>query len=159
MGDRLKLAVAMPMPIVMVMLFFLVGYQGFGGQDHPSHAGGVFQGYPGHCCRVQDPFPFYVLAGAHNLAANGLELPEVAGIVFRGIATGDWNLACVRGTLISATFVFRDGTIRTVRGTETEPLGTLADRFGIPCVGGKRITNAPAFLAQRVLRAWVATQP
>ena len=79
---------------------------------------------------VQDPFPFYVLVGAENLAANGLELPEVAGVIFRGTALGDWNLSCVRGRLLSATFVFRNGTIRTVRGNEQEPLGELADEFG-----------------------------
>jgi len=83
---------------------------------------------------VQDPFPFYVLVGADNLAANGLELPQVAGVIFRGTALGDWTLACVRGRLISATFVFRDGTLRTVRGTEQEPLGEIADEFGVPRV-------------------------
>lgn len=100
---------------------------------------------------VQDPFPFYVLVGPDNLAANGLELPEVAGVIFRGTALGDWNLSCVRGRLISATFVFRNGTIRTVRGTEQEPLGELADEFGVPCVSGKRITDAASYLSQRVL--------
>jgi len=100
---------------------------------------------------VQDPFPFYVLVGPDNLAANGLELPDVAGVIFRGTALGDWNLSCVRGRLISATFVFRNGTIRTVRGTEQEPLGELADAFGVPCVSGKRITDAASYLSQRVL--------
>jgi FtsZ-binding cell division protein ZapB len=100
---------------------------------------------------VQDPFPFYVLVGPDNLAANGLELPEVAGIIFRGTALGDWNLSCVRGRLISATFVYRNGTLRTVRGTEQEPLGELADQFGVPCVSGKRITDAASYLSQRVL--------
>ncbi|MGH8624133.1 MAG: hypothetical protein ACREYC_02260, partial [Gammaproteobacteria bacterium] len=41
--------------------------------------------------RIQDPFPFYVLVGPDNLAANGLELPEVAGVIFRGTTLGDWN--------------------------------------------------------------------
>jgi hypothetical protein len=100
---------------------------------------------------VQDPFPFYVLVGAENLAANGLELPEVAGVIFRGTALGDWNLSCVRGRLLSVTFVFRNGTIRTVRGNEQEPLGELADEFGVPCVSGKRITDAASYLSQRVL--------
>ncbi|MGH8468756.1 MAG: TIGR03752 family integrating conjugative element protein [Gammaproteobacteria bacterium] len=100
---------------------------------------------------VQDPFPFYVLVGADNLAANGLELPQVAGVIFRGTALGDWTLACVRGRLISATFVFRDGTLRTVRGTEQEPLGEIADEFGVPCVSGERISNAASYLSQRVL--------
>jgi len=100
---------------------------------------------------IQDPFPFYVLVGPDNLAANGLELPDVAGVIFRGTALGDWNLSCVRGRLVSATFVFHNGTIRTVRGTEQEPLGELADAFGVPCVSGKRITDAASYLSQRVL--------
>ncbi|MGH8653137.1 MAG: TIGR03752 family integrating conjugative element protein [Gammaproteobacteria bacterium] len=101
--------------------------------------------------RIQDPFPFYVLVGPDNLAANGLELPEVAGVIFRGTALGDWNLSCVRGRLISATFIFKNGTIRTVRGSEQEPLGELADPFGVPCVSGRRITDAASYLSQRVL--------
>ncbi len=101
--------------------------------------------------RIQDPFPFYVLVGPDNLAANGLELPEVVGVIFRGTALGDWNLSCVRGRLISATFIFNNGTIRTVRGSEQEPLGELADPFGVPCVSGKRITDAASYLSQRVL--------
>ncbi len=101
--------------------------------------------------RIQDPFPFYVLVGPDNLAANGLELPEVAGVIFRGTALGDWNLSCVRGRLISAPFIFKNGTIRTVRGSEQEPLGELADPFGVPCVSGKRITDAASYLSQRVL--------
>ncbi|MGH7858200.1 MAG: hypothetical protein ACREQY_12825 [Candidatus Binatia bacterium] len=57
----------------------------------------------------------------------------------------------MRGRLLSATFVFRNGTIRTVRGNEQEPLGELADEFGVPCVSGKRITDAASYLSQRVL--------
>ena len=53
--------------------------------------------------------------------------------------------------MISATFVFRDGTLRTVRGTEQEPLGEIADEFGVPCVSGERISNAASYLSQRVL--------
>ena len=32
----------------------------------------------------------------------------------------------------------------------SESLGWISDRFGTPCVSGKRITNAPEFLAQRI---------
>lgn len=101
--------------------------------------------------RVQDPFPFYVLVGADNLATNGIKLPEVAGIVFRGEAFGDLNLSCVRGDLISATWIFKDGTIRTVSGDKNTPLGVVADEFGIPCVSGRLITDAPQYLSRRVL--------
>src|SRR5690606_28060065 len=68
---------------------------------------------------VNDPYPFKVLVGADNLTANGIELPEVAGAVLGGTATGDWTLSCVRGQIESITFVFQDGTIRSVPPPQT----------------------------------------
>ena len=115
--------------------------------------------------RVQDPWPFKLITGADNLAANGFEIPEVAGMVWSGTAVGDWTLSCVRGQVTSVTFVFHDGTLRTLRSsghgansaeaavsngvTSDQGLGWLSDRFGVPCLSGQRITNAPAFLSQR----------
>lgn len=64
--------------------------------------------------QIEDPFPFKVLAGRENLAANGLEVPGVSGMVFSGTAFGDWTLGCVRGNVDSVTFVFDDGTVRTL---------------------------------------------
>ena len=52
--------------------------------------------------------------GTENLTANGIDLPDVAGAVMSGTASGDWTLSCVRGQVESITFVFTDGTIRTV---------------------------------------------
>ena len=63
---------------------------------------------------VDDPYPFKVIVGSDNLAANGLEIPGVDGMIFTGTALGDWSLACVRGSIYSVTFVFEDGTIRTL---------------------------------------------
>ncbi|OPG81434.1 hypothetical protein B2J73_21620 [Stutzerimonas stutzeri] len=63
---------------------------------------------------VNDPYPFKVIVGAENLTANGIDLPEVAGAVVSGTATGDWTLSCVRGQVRSITFVFNDGTVRTL---------------------------------------------
>ncbi|MFA6094279.1 MAG: TIGR03752 family integrating conjugative element protein [Candidatus Paceibacterota bacterium] len=63
---------------------------------------------------VDDPFPFKVIVGSDNLAANGLDIPGLDGMVFSGTALGDWALSCVRGTVHSVTFVFEDGTIRTL---------------------------------------------
>ena len=111
--------------------------------------------------RVQDPWPFKVITGADNLTANGLKLPEVAGMVWSGTAVGDWTLGCVRGWVNSVTFVFRDGTIRTVSSGHTtrdtanqgvvddQTLGWISDQWGTPCLAGKRISNATEFLAQR----------
>lgn len=110
--------------------------------------------------QVQDPMPFKVITGAENLAANGLRIPGVEGMIWSGTAIGDWTLSCVSGQLESVTFVFEDGTIRTLPGddphsggsggSDTNPLGWISDAYGVPCVSGERKTNATAFLAQRI---------
>jgi len=108
--------------------------------------------------QVRDPMPFKVITGADNLAANGLTIPGVQGMVWSGTAIGDWTLSCVTGRLDSVTFVFEDGTIRTISSDDREkqsggaekPLGWISDEQGIPCITGARKTNAPAFLTQRI---------
>ena len=108
--------------------------------------------------QVRDPMPFKVITGADNLAANGLTVPGVQGMVWSGTAIGDWTLSCVTGRLDSVTFVFEDGTIRTISsddkgnqsGGSNQPLGWISDEQGIPCISGDRKTNAPAFLTQRI---------
>ena len=108
--------------------------------------------------QVRDPMPFKVITGADNLAANGLTVPGVQGMVWSGTAIGDWTLSCVTGRLDSVTFVFEDGTIRTISGDQqgaqgggaAKPLGWISDEQGIPCITGERKTNAPAFLSQRI---------
>jgi integrating conjugative element protein (TIGR03752 family) len=79
-------------------------------------------------------------------------------MVWSGTAIGDWTLSCVTGRLDSVTFVFEDGTIRTIssddRGNQSggaeKSLGWISDERGIPCITGERKTNAPAFLSQRI---------
>ena len=108
--------------------------------------------------QVRDPMPFKIITGADNLAANGLTVPGVQGMVWSGTAVGDWTLSCVIGRLDSVTFVFDDGTIRTLSsddrqagsGGADEPLGWISDAQGIPCISGERKTNAPTFLTQRI---------
>ncbi|MQT50276.1 TIGR03752 family integrating conjugative element protein, partial [Pseudomonas helleri] len=116
---------------------------------------------------VNDPYPFKVLIGPDNLTANGIDLPEVAGAVVSGTASGDWTLSCVRGQVRSVTFVFHDGTIRTVPeegersdnrqqnnkggNTTQEGLGWISDPYGIPCVSGERRSNAQQYLGSQAL--------
>lgn len=107
---------------------------------------------------VRDPMPFKVITGRDNLAANGLMVPGVAGMIWSGTAIGDWTLACVTGRLESVTFVFDDGSIRTIStddrenrtGEANRPLGWISDARGIPCISGQRKSNAAAFLSQRI---------
>ncbi|UVO16340.1 MULTISPECIES: TIGR03752 family integrating conjugative element protein [Pseudomonadaceae] len=113
---------------------------------------------------VNDPYPFKVLIGRDNLTANGIDIPDVAGAVVSGTASGDWTLSCVRGQIRSVTFVFEDGTIRTLpkddeRGsnrqnssTDTQDgLGWISDPYGIPCVSGERRSNAQQYLGTQAL--------
>ncbi len=107
---------------------------------------------------VLDPMPFKVITGRDNLAANGLTVPGVEGMIWSGTAIGDWTLSCVTGRLESVTFVFDDGSIRTLStedreersGERNRPLGWISDARGIPCVSGERKSNAAAFLSQRI---------
>lgn len=114
---------------------------------------------------VNDPYPFKVLIGRDNLTANGIDIPDVAGAVVSGTASGDWTLSCVRGQIRSVTFVFEDGTIRTLpkddergsnrqtnNGTDTQDgLGWISDPYGIPCVSGERRSNAQQYLGSQAL--------
>ncbi|HGB3295098.1 TPA: hypothetical protein ACIVBI_004059 [Salmonella enterica subsp. enterica serovar 40:-:1,5] len=84
-----------------------------------------------------------------NLTANGIELPEVEGAIVSGTASGDWTMSCVRGSVTSITFVFTDGTVRTLpapsdrtdnsgsenggRSGNGGSIGWLSDNSGIPC--------------------------
>ncbi|MGR7526924.1 TIGR03752 family integrating conjugative element protein [Klebsiella aerogenes] len=110
---------------------------------------------------VTDPYPFKVLIGRDNLVANGIELPDIEGAVMSGTASGDWTLSCVRGTVHSITFVFRDGTIRTVPGakeaggqgrkTQDSDIGWLSDPHGLPCIPGERKSNAAEYIGSQFL--------
>ncbi|PHM46588.1 TIGR03752 family integrating conjugative element protein [Xenorhabdus miraniensis] len=97
---------------------------------------------------VTDPYPFKILIGKDNLTTNGIELPEVEGAVVSGSASGDWTLSCVRGQVNSITFVFQDGTVRTLpgRGQNPQGIGWLSDEHGIPCISGERKSNAGTYL-------------
>ncbi len=119
---------------------------------------------------VNDPYPFKVLVGPENLTANGIDLPEVAGAVMSGTASGDWTLSCVRGQVESITFVFTDGTIRTVpqpaSGSQPQCLlhpelrpptksaegsVTCPIRMASRCIAGERRSNAQQYLGSQSL--------
>lgn len=119
---------------------------------------------------VNDPYPFKVLIGPDNLTANGIDLPDVAGAVVSGTASGDWTLSCVRGQIRSITFVFHDGTIRTLPDSKGQAandsatassadghgpieggLGWISDPYGVPCVSGTRRSNAEQYLGSQAL--------
>ena len=107
---------------------------------------------------VTDPYRFKILASAEGLATNGFHLPpEIKSMVFSGAASGDWNLSCVRGQIDSVTFTYEDGSIQTYGGeiasrsgqgeqTQRRVLGYISDQNGVPCISGRKVTNAPKIL-------------
>lgn len=113
--------------------------------------------------QVTDPYPFKIVIGRKNLATNGIQIPNLQGMVVSGHARGDFTLKCVYGEINSITYTFIDGTIRTVSakgesggkgagdnggGSGTGGLGYLSDKQGVPCITGKYITNLPEYLTQ-----------
>jgi len=111
-----------------------------------------------------------VLIGPDNLTANGIDLPDVAGAVISGTAAGDWTLSCVRGQIVSLTFVFNDGHIRTLPAPQKLAsrqssgqtgqsqlnkiqggIGWLSDPYGVPCIAGERRSNAQQYLGAKSL--------
>ena len=106
--------------------------------------------------RVRDPMPFKVLTGNVNLAANGLTIDGIEGMVWSGWAVGDWTLSCISGYVDSVTFVFVDGTIHSVEsaqssGDSSQSLGWISDAYGNPCIPGERKSNAGSFILQQSL--------
>jgi integrating conjugative element protein (TIGR03752 family) len=104
---------------------------------------------------VNDPYPFKVLVGPDNLTANGIDIPDVAGAVFSGTASGDWTLSCVRGQVRSITFVFNDGTIRTIpedregnqqNNQQRDGLGWISDPARHPLRQRRAAQQRPAVL-------------
>ena len=102
---------------------------------------------------VNDPYPFKVLIGPDNLTANGIDIPDVAGAVVSGTASGDWTLSCVRGQIRSVTFVFNDGTIRTVPedGNRNRSSGSQGNSANSTTQGGLGWISDPT--ASRASRA------
>lgn len=110
--------------------------------------------------QVVDPFPVKIIVGDDNLAANGHHIPELRGIIFDGIARGDWTMGCVSVNLTGATYVFDDGTISHLSGTtgvddsieqgaaslygnqSGDSIGYISDVQGTPCLRGTKITDA-----------------
>lgn len=110
--------------------------------------------------KLKDPFPVKIIVGNDNLATNGIKIPGLKGIIFQGIASGNWNLSCVSVHLTQATYTFNDGRIQHMLGedvgnrggsqsnnpigdeTVSGAIGYVTDKFGVPCISGQRVTDA-----------------
>lgn len=108
---------------------------------------------------VKSPYPFKMIIGGDNMAANGLHIPGVSGAIIQGYTVGDMALSCVKGYVTAITFVFPDGTISTTSIGDSSnngdlgfnnSLGYISEPNGNPCFPGKFYTNAPQYLATMI---------
>ena len=105
---------------------------------------------------VQDPWPFVAVSQADNVTANGVRLPQLRGILWRGVARGDAVLSCASASIRSLVYVFDDGTFHVARTLEQEGFGYLADKFGNPCLRGEIHTTAPKDMSTHLMASVLA---
>lgn len=105
---------------------------------------------------VQDPWPFVAISKDDNLTANGMRLPGLRGILWRGVVRGDAVLSCTSASVRSLVYVFDDGTFHVAKAPEQEGFGYLADKFGNPCLQGEIHTTAPESMGTHLLASVLA---
>lgn len=106
---------------------------------------------------VQDPWPFLAVSGRDNLSANGARLPELQGVLWRGVVHGDATLECASASIRSMTYVFPDGVFHAATAPGGEGgFGYLADRAGNPCLAGTLHSTAAEDLHRSLLAGMVA---
>jgi integrating conjugative element protein (TIGR03752 family) len=96
---------------------------------------------------VFEPFNFFIQTGSENWTSQDHQIPFLERAIWRGVATGDKDLRCIRGSLTSVTFVFSDETIQTVSGTRDKPLAELVTTTGSNCIPGQYVSNTRKYLA------------
>jgi len=105
---------------------------------------------------VGDAAPFKVVIGRENLSANGFTIPGLDGMIMSGTVYGDANLECVRGKILSATYIFEDGrgiVFPKKRRSRHRPIGWISDEHGSPCIPGTYISNIQTQMKNRLLLA------
>ncbi len=91
---------------------------------------------------VQDPWPFVAVSRADNFTANGVTLPHLRGILWRGVVHGDATLSCASASIRSLVYVFEDGVFHVAHAGEQGGFGYLADKDGNPCLQGEMRSSA-----------------
>lgn len=114
---------------------------------------------------VNSPVPFKVITSNQALASNGFEIPEVDRAVWSGYAFGDGTLKCVRGVIQSVTFIFNDGTIKSIgdtssisqsRDLSSKGIGWISNSSGVQCLPGTYVSNAPEVMQKLIAAGTIA---
>lgn len=94
---------------------------------------------------VVDPETVLFSVGRKGLLANDWTLPSaIKGVQGLATCTGvfNFNHSAVKCSITSITFIFTDGRISTVTGSNENPLGKLTDHFGNDYIPGEYYGNA-----------------
>ena len=105
---------------------------------------------------VQDPWPFLAVSGRDNLSANNTRLPQLQGVLWRGVVHGDATLECASASIRSMVYVFPDGVFHAASAPGGEGFGYLADRAGNPCLAGALHSTAAEDLHRGLLAGMIA---
>ena len=65
--------------------------------------------------RIETPWRFKLISSGRNLTSRRFEVPGLEGVIWTGIAHGDYTLSCVSGTIDTISYVFDDGSVHTQR--------------------------------------------
>ena len=101
--------------------------------------------------RIETPWRFKLISTARNMTSRRFQVPDLEGVIWSGVAYGDYTLSCVSGTIDTVSYVFADGTVHHHR-TPSNPddisagIGWISDTQGNPCVPGEFKTNAPGVI-------------
>ena len=111
--------------------------------------------------RIENPWRFKLIATPKNFTSKNYFVPDLEGVIWTGVAHGDYTLSCVSGTIDTISYVFRDGTVHTQRSAAnpddiTQGLGWISDEYGNPCIPGSLKTNAAQFLRRSILASSAA---
>jgi integrating conjugative element protein (TIGR03752 family) len=101
--------------------------------------------------KVENPYEFMVELSGDNVTSGGFNVPHLDKVYMRGVAVGDPALVCVRGSIFSMTFIFDDGTISQIGGSDTKnnnsPLATILDNRATECIPGDEVGNEAVYAA------------
>ena len=106
--------------------------------------------------RLETPWRFKLISSGRNLTSRRFEVPGLEGVIWTGIAHGDYTLSCVSGTIDTISYVFDDGSVHTQRSPVdpddvTNGIGWISDERGNPCIKGDLKTNVPQAIRRSVV--------
>ena len=106
--------------------------------------------------RLETPWRFKLISSGQNLTSRRFEVPGLEGVIWTGIAHGDYTLSCVSGTIDTISYVFDDGSVHTQRSPVdpddiTNGMAWISDARGNPCIKGDLKTNVPQTIRRSVV--------